>query len=81
MESSSQESSNLSTSLLSWLLGLLGVTALIKLLPRAVKYLVRRWIIGIMIEIVAVILVALLSDKLVDRLAGPPPHADASSAD
>lgn len=81
MESSLQESSNLGTSILTWLLGVLGITALIKLLPRAVKYLIRRWVIGLLIELVAVILVALLSEKLVDRLAGPPPDVEATSAE
>ncbi len=83
MERTLQQSTGLRSSLLTWVLGFLGITALIKLLPRVVRYAVRRWIFGLISEIVVVVLAGLLTEKLVDRLGGrngvaaPPARAEA----
>lgn len=69
MELSSKPSPRLRTSLLSWVLGFLGITALVKFLPRTISYAVRRWVLGIVAEIVFVTIAGLLTGKLVDRMA------------
>jgi hypothetical protein len=70
-------------SLLSLLLGFFGVTAAFLLLPKTVKFVIRRFITGILSEIVAVVVTGLLTEKLVgfiaeqhdsERLPEPPPH-------
>lgn len=70
-------------SLFSLLMGFFGVTAAFLLLPKTVKYVVRRFVLGIVSEIVAVVITGLLTEKLVDflgeqheteRLPEPPPH-------
>ena len=78
MESSSNQS-NLGTTILRWVLGSLGITALIKLLPRAMKYLVRRWLFGLVAEIIIVVLAGLLTEKAVEKLSGSRPSSDAPS--
>lgn len=60
---------DLPQSLLSMILGFVGVTALILLLPRTVKYVIRRFVFGIVGEIVAVVITGLLTEKLVDVIA------------
>ena len=69
MALSSSDSSNLATTILSWLLGVLGIAALIKLLPRAISYGIRRWVFGLIMEIIVVVLAGLLTEKLVNRLS------------
>lgn len=70
-------------SLLSILLGFLGVTAAFFLLPKTVKYVIRRFFLGIISEIVAVVITGLLTEKMVDyigeqqhseRIPEPPRH-------
>lgn len=56
----------LQQSLVSLVLGFLGVTALILLLPRTLKYMLRRFVTGIVGEVVAVVLTGLLTEKVVD---------------
>ncbi len=62
-------------SLLSVLLGFLGVTAAFFLLPKTIKYVLRRFLLGIISEIVAVVITGLLTEKLVDYI-GERQHAD-----
>lgn len=51
---------------MSVLLGFFGVTAAFFLLPKTVKYLIRRVLFGTVAEIVAVVVAGLLTEKLVD---------------
>lgn len=55
-------------SLLSLLLGFLGVTATLLLLPKTVKYVIRRFFLGIVSEVVAVVITGLLTEKLVGMI-------------
>lgn len=67
-------------SVLSVLLGFFGVTAAFLLLPRTVKYFIRRFLFGIISEIVAVVITGLLTEKLVD-FVGELPERSESPAD
>lgn len=73
MDLTSQPSPRLRTSLISWVLGFLGITALVKFLPRTIKklsqYALRRWVLGLIAEVVVVVIAGLLTEKLVDRMA------------
>ncbi|GEM_PF-6884680 len=64
-------------SVISVLLGFFGVTALFLLLPKTLKYVIRRFVLGTIAEIVAVVLAGLLTEKLVDLVAE---GSDAESA-
>jgi hypothetical protein len=68
MESSSDAPRSLQSVILPWVLGALGITALVKFLPRTVMYAIRRWVFGLIAEIVMVVIAGLLTEKLVDRL-------------
>ena len=63
--------------MISVLLGFFGVTALFLLLPKTLKYVIRRFVLGTIAEIVAVVLAGLLTEKLVDLVAE---GSDAESA-
>lgn len=56
-------------SLVSVLLGFFGVTAAFLLLPKTIKYVIRRFFLSILSEIVAVVITGLLTEKLVDYIA------------
>ncbi len=68
MDSSSDAPRSLQSVILPWVLGALGITALIKFLPRTITYAIRRWVFGLIAEIVMVVIAGLLTEKLVDRL-------------
>lgn len=75
-------------SLVSVLLGFFGVTAAFLLLPKTVKFVIRRFLLGIISEIVAVVLTGLLTEKLVDLIGeqseaqvAPAPERGAASLD
>ncbi len=68
MDSSSDAPRSLQSVILPWVLGALGITALIKFLPQTITYAIRRWVFGLIAEIVMVVLAGLLTEKLVDRL-------------
>lgn len=51
------------------LLGFFGVTAAFLFLPKTIKYVVRRFVLGTVAEIVAVIITGLLTEKLVDLIS------------
>ena len=68
MESSSDAPHSLRSALLPWILGALGITALIKFLPRTITYAIRRWVVGLIAEVVLVVIAGLLTEKLVDRM-------------
>jgi len=68
MESSSDAPRSLQSVILPWVLGALGITALVKFLPRTIMHAIRRWLFGLIAEIVMVVIAGLLTEKLVDRL-------------
>lgn len=70
MERTSQSSTGLRASFLTWVLGFLGIAALIKFLPRTLSYATRRWVLGLITELVVVVLAGLLTEKLADRMIG-----------
>ena len=51
-----------------YLLGFLGVALGIKLLPRAFKYAIRRFLLGTISEIIAIVIAGLLTEQAVDLL-------------
>ena len=69
MRSSSPGTSNPRKSLVSLLLGFFGVTAAFLLLPKTIKYVIRRFFLSILSEIVAVVITGLLTEKLVDAIS------------
>lgn len=75
MRISSQGTSVPRNSLISMLLGFFGVTAAFFLLPKTIKYVIRRFFLSILSEIVAVVITGLLTEKLVDLIS----HDDADS--
>lgn len=66
MRSSSPGTSGPRNSLISLLLGFFGVTAAFLLLPKTIKYVIRRFFLSILSEVVAVVITGLLTEKLVD---------------
>lgn len=50
------------------LFGFFGVTAVFLLLPRTVKYLIKRFIWGVAGEVVAVMIAGLLTEKAAERV-------------
>lgn len=79
MSSSLQRSSNAPNGLISLLFGFFGVTAAFLLLPKTIKFVVRRFILGIFSEIVAVVITGLLAEKLVDVIGRE--HSDSDEGD
>jgi len=55
------------------LLGFFGVTAVFLLLPKTIKFFLRKFVLGIISEIVAVVVMGLLSEKLVDMIGRDTP--------
>ena len=62
----------LQKSFLSVALGFVGVTGLILFLPKTIKYLLRRFVTGLVGEIVAVVLTGLLTEKVVSWIGHEP---------
>lgn len=69
MRSTIQRSPDIPDGLISMLLGFFGVTAAFLFLPKTIKYVVRRFVLGTVAEIVAVIITGLLTEKLVDLIS------------
>lgn len=69
MRRSSPGTSGPRTSLISLLLGFFGVTAAFLLLPKTIKYVIRRFFLSILSEVVAVVITGLLTEKLVDVIS------------
>lgn len=69
MRSSSPGTSGPRNSLISMLLGFFGVTAAFLLLPKTIKYVIRRFFLSILSEVVAVVITGLLTEKLVDAIS------------
>ena len=56
-------------SLTKYLLGFFGVIAAFLFLPRTIKYLIQKFLLGLMAEVVMVVLAGLLTEKAVDQLS------------
>ena len=56
-------------SLVNALLGFFGVVAAFLLLPRTLKLVFRKFAVGIIGEVVAIVTLGLLTEKLVDRVS------------
>ena len=52
--------------IVTMVLGFLGVTAMFYLLPRTIKFFLRKLVFGVVSEVVAVVVTGLLTEKLVD---------------
>lgn len=52
-----------------YLFGFVGVVAAFFLLPRTLKFLIRRFVFGVISEVVLVVLAGLLTEKAVERLS------------
>ena len=68
-------------SLGSVLLGFFGVTAAFLFLPKTVKFVIRRFLLGIISEIVAVVITGLLTEKLVDLIGEQSESHEAASTE
>lgn len=62
--------------LVKWLLGFFGVIAAVKLLPKVLSFLTRRFVFGLLSEIIMVILAGLLTEKVAEKLTGRDPAED-----
>ena len=76
MERITSNEPELEKSLLSMVLGFVGVTAIILLLPKTLKFMIRRFVFGLVGEIVLVVLSGLLTEKAVSWLGHD--HAQAN---
>ena len=56
--------------LVKGLLGFFGVIAAAKLLPKLLGYTMRRFVFGLLSEIIIVVLTALLTEKVAKKLTG-----------
>ncbi|GIV59009.1 MAG: hypothetical protein KatS3mg043_0098 [Rhodothermaceae bacterium] len=67
---------SLGDSLTRWLIGFFGAVAAFLLLPRAVKYFLRRVLTRILGQVLLFVTMGLLTEKLVDWLSREPegPH-------
>jgi len=50
-----------------WLFGFFGAAAVFMLLPRTIKFLIKRFVWGVLAEVVAVVIAGLLAEKAADR--------------
>ena len=68
----------LQESLVKGLLGFFGVIAAFKFLPKVLSFTVRRFVFGLLSEVIMVVLAALLTEKVAKKLTGrdPSPQGD-----
>jgi hypothetical protein len=62
--------------LVKGLLGFLGVIAAFKFLPRVLSFTVRRFVFGLLAEVIMVVLAGLLTEKIAKKLTGRDPSPD-----
>lgn len=60
---------SLAESSAKWLFGFFGAAAAFMLLPRTVKYLIKRFVWSVLAEVVAVVIAGLLTEKAVERVS------------
>jgi hypothetical protein len=67
---------SLGTRLLRWGLGALGLLAIVRLVPRLVRSTARRFLVGVISEVVLVSLIGLVSQRMTqDRTPSDEPSA------
>lgn len=59
---------SLAESTAKWLFGFFGAIAAFLLLPRTVKYLIKRFVWGVLGEVIAVVVAGLLAEKAAERV-------------
>ncbi|GIV58438.1 MAG: hypothetical protein D6746_14720 [Bacteroidetes bacterium] len=69
MRYDSDTPSDLGDSLATWLFGFFGAVAAFLLLPRALKYFVRRLLVRLVSEAVLLVAAGLLTERIVDWLS------------
>jgi hypothetical protein len=60
------------------LLGFFGVIAAAKLLPKLLGYTVRRFVFGLLSEVIWVVLASLLTEKIARKLTGRDPSPESN---
>ncbi len=66
MQNGSPPRHALSDPIVKWLLGFFGAVFGFLLLPKTLKYFVRRFVLGTLGEVVVIVLTGLLTEKMVD---------------
>lgn len=61
--------------LVKGLLGFLGVIAAFKFLPKVLTYTVRRFVFGLLAEVIMIVLAGLLTEKVAKKLTGRDPSS------
>lgn len=61
--------------LVKGLLGFFGVIAAVKFLPKVLSFTVRRFVFGLLAEVIMVVLAGLLTEKVAKKLTGRDPSA------
>lgn len=67
MDLSPHTQPTLAESTAKWLFGFFGAMAAFLLLPRTVKYLIKRFVWGVLAEVVAVVAFGLLAERAAER--------------
>ncbi len=65
---------SLAESSAKWLFGFFGAAAMFLLLPRTVKFLIRRFFFGVVGEVIAVVIAGLLAEKAAEQVGGKERH-------
>ncbi len=61
--------SGLRGSLTKWLVGFFGSVLAFLLLPKTIKFFIRRFVLGVIGEVVAVVIAGLLTEKAIDKVS------------
>lgn len=62
--------SEIQDSLLKLFLGFFGTLFAFFLLPRTIKFVIRKFLLGIIGEVVTIVITGLLAEKAVDQISG-----------
>ena len=65
---------DLQSSLTTWLIGFFGAILGFMILPKTLKFLIRRFIFSIFSEVLAVVVAGLLAEKAVEKLSDRHPE-------
>jgi hypothetical protein len=68
MFNTSSPTPNLQDPIVKWLLGFFGAVLGFLLLPKTVKFVLRKFLLGTLTEIVTIVLTGLLTEKAVDLI-------------
>ena len=69
MDYTRHQDPSLAESASKWLFGFFGAIAAFLLLPRTAKYLIKRLILGVAGEVIAVVVAGLLAEKAAERVS------------